>query len=170
MAGLGQVAGSGEVAVPGGDREAQLWEAVERIRELGRVVAVSSFRDTAPVGVVNQPRFLNGALLLETEREAGALLGALLGIERSMGRVREGVVAKGPRGIDLDLLLYDDLVATTADLTVPHPGLGERRFVLEPMVEIAPDMVHPVLGKTMLTMLRELQDLEERSVSGARVG
>ena len=159
--GLGSGLGTGSDAVASaGSRGAQLWAAVERIRELGRVVAVSSFRDTAPMGVVDQPRFLNGALLLETEMEAPDLMTALLEIERAMGRVREGAVAKGPRVIDLDLLLYDDLVAATAELTVPHPAMGERRFVLDPMAEIAPEMVHPVLGKTMVTMLEELRDAE----------
>lgn len=139
-----------------GDREVNLREAVERVRALGRVTAISSFRDTAPVEVVDQPRFLNGALLLETEMGATQLMRALLEVERSMGRVRQGEVAKGPRVIDLDLLLYEDLVATTAELTVPHPAMGERGFVLEPMAEIAPAMVHPVLGKTMAAMLGEL--------------
>lgn len=150
--------GSNLPAEGGGGREANLLEAVERLRELGRVVAVSRFRDTAPVEVVEQPRFLNGALLLETEMGPTELMEALLGVEAAMGRVRAEVVAKGPRVIDLDLLLFEDVVAATARLTVPHPAMGERLFVLEPMTEIAPAMVHPVLGKTMRTMFEELRD------------
>ena len=156
MSRLVAIALGSNLASATGDREAQLWEAVERIRELGRVTAVSRFRDTASVEVLDQPRFLNGALLLETDLEATELMSALLRIEGAMGRTREGAVSKGPRVIDLDLLLYADLVSTTAELTVPHPGLSRRSFVLEPMAEIAPAMVHPVLGKTMREMLGEL--------------
>ena len=136
-----------------GDREANLREAVERVRALGEVRAVSSFYDTAPVGYVEQPRFLNGALLLETELEPLELMRELLAVERAMGRVREGAVAKGPRVIDLDLLLYGQVVMETEELTLPHPAMEERRFVLEPLAEIAPEMVHPVLGLTVGELL-----------------
>ena len=128
----------------GDDRRGNLLEAVERVKELGEVVAVSSFYDTAPVGYVEQPRFLNGALLLETELEPAELLRELLAIERGMGRVRG--VDKGPRVIDLDLLLYGQVVLETPELTLPHPEMSERQFVLEPLAAIAPWMVHPVLG------------------------
>ncbi|MGH9595912.1 MAG: 2-amino-4-hydroxy-6-hydroxymethyldihydropteridine diphosphokinase, partial [Edaphobacter sp.] len=117
------------------DREANLREAVRRIGELGEVRAVSSFYDTEPVGLVEQPRFLNGALLLETELEPVALMRALLGVERAMGRERDGAVAKGPRVIDLDLLLFGDAVMEAEELTLPHPEMQERRFVLEPLAE-----------------------------------
>jgi 2-amino-4-hydroxy-6-hydroxymethyldihydropteridine diphosphokinase len=139
-----------------GDREANLREAAERVGGLGEVRAVSSFYDTEPVGYVNQPRFLNGALLVETELEPLELMRGLLEIERAMGRDRVGAVAKGPRVIDLDLLLYGDRVVSTAELTLPHPALQERRFVLEPLAEIAPWMVHPVLGMTVGEMLAGL--------------
>jgi 2-amino-4-hydroxy-6-hydroxymethyldihydropteridine diphosphokinase len=138
----------------GRDRRGNLLEAVERVRGLGEVV-VSSFYDTAPVGYVEQPRFLNGALLLETELEPVELLRELLAIERSMGRVRG--VDKGPRMIDLDLLLYGQAVLETAELTLPHPEMAERRFVLEPLAEIAPRMVHPVLGLTVGEMLSKVR-------------
>ncbi len=139
-----------------GDREANLREAVRRVGGLGEVRAVSSFFDTEPVGFLEQPRFLNGALVLETELEPVALMRELLGVERAMGREREGAVAKGPRVIDLDLLLYGDVVMETEELTLPHPEMQDRRFVLEPLAEIAPDWVHPVLRVTVLAMLERV--------------
>ena len=143
-----------------GDRAANLWEAVERLRELGEVKAVSSSYDTAPVGYLDQPRFLNAAMLLETFLEATDLMRALLEVEQAMGRERLGAVAKGPRVIDLDLLLYGQVVMNTTELTLPHPEMMERRFVLEPLAEIAPGMVHPVLGLTVGEMLARV--LQER--------
>src|ERR1700738_4683172 len=113
-----------------GDREANLREAVRRIETLGEVRAVSSFYDTAPVGYLEQPRFLNAALLLETEMEPRALMRELLGVERAMGRERVGALAKGatfkgPRVIDLDLLLYGDWVLWAEELILPHPRMEE---------------------------------------------
>jgi 2-amino-4-hydroxy-6-hydroxymethyldihydropteridine diphosphokinase len=136
-----------------GDRRANLWEAVERIRELGEVKAVSSVYDTEPVGYLDQPRFLNAAVLLKTSMEPVELMRSLLEIEQKMGRERLGAVAKGPRVIDLDLLLYGQAVVNTTELTLPHPEMMQRRFVLEPLAEIAPNMVHPVLGLTVKEML-----------------
>jgi 2-amino-4-hydroxy-6-hydroxymethyldihydropteridine diphosphokinase len=144
-----------------GDRQANLEQAVGLIAELGEVTGVSSFYDTEPEGVLEQPRFLNGTLLIETDLEPVALLRELLTVERAMGRDRASSVAKGPRVIDLDLLLYadrewGDVVMETEELTLPHPAMQERRFVLEPLKEIAPEWVHPVLGLTVGELLERV--------------
>ena len=156
MKGLAAIALGSNLNSGLGDREANLREAVRRIGGLGEVRAVSSFYDTEPVGFLEQPRFLNGAMLLETDLGPQELMRELLGVERAMGREREGAVAKGPRVIDLDLLLYGDRVMETEELTLPHPEMQERRFVLEPLAEIAPEWVHPVLGVTVRAMLAVL--------------
>ena len=156
MKGLAAIALGSNLESKFGDREANLREAVRRIEALGGVRAVSSFYDTEPVGNVAQPRFLNAALLVETELKPEALMRELLGVERSMGRERVGAVAKGPRVIDLDLLLYGDWVLWSEELMLPHPAMAERRFVLEPLAEIAPAWVHPVLGVTVRGLLAGL--------------
>ena len=156
MSGLAAIALGSNLNSEFGDRAANLEEAVQRIGGLGEVRAVSSFYDTEPVGFLEQPRFLNGALVLETELEPVELMRELLGVERAMGREREGAIANGPRVIDLDLLLYGDVVISTEELTLPHPEMQARRFVLEPLAEIAPEWVHPALGVTVGTMLERL--------------
>jgi len=110
------------------------------------VVAVSSFRDTEPVGVVDQPRFLNAAAAIDTVLAPQELLDVLLAIERQLGRVRDGT-RWGPRTIDLDLLLYGDDVVDEPGLRVPHPRLQERRFVLEPLAELDPELAVPGAGR-----------------------
>jgi 2-amino-4-hydroxy-6-hydroxymethyldihydropteridine diphosphokinase len=130
-----------------GPRRETLERAVSLLREEEGVcvVAVSRFRETEPVGVVDQPRFLNAALALETDLAASELLDVLLAIERRLGRVRDGT-RWGPRTIDLDLLLYGDAVVDVPGLRVPHPRLHERRFALEPLAELDPELVVPGAG------------------------
>jgi|SRR5579875_3713281 len=131
-----------------------LHEAVRRLGDLGQVTAVSTFRKTAPVGFTDQPDFTNAAVLLKTEFSPFDLLHALLAMEQAMGRDRSAAVpAKGPRTIDLDLLFYGSLVLSHRDLTLPHPALHERRFVLEPLAEIAPNWLHPVLRQSTHELL-----------------
>jgi len=153
---LAAIALGSNLPSPWGDREATLREAVARVAKLGEVRAVSSFYDTAPVGYADQPRFLNGALLLATDLEPLDLLRALLNIEQAMGRDRSGVPQKGPRSIDLDLLLVDDVTLNTAALTLPHPAMAERRFVLEPLAEIAPTLIDPRTHHTIAQLLAQL--------------
>ncbi len=137
-----------------GSPEANLREAIQRVRGLGQPRSVSSFYSTAPVGYLDQPNFTNAAMLLDTELQPLPLLHALLEIERTMGRDRSASVpSKGPRIIDLDLLLVDDIVLATPDLTLPHPAMAERRFVLEPLAEIAPSLVDPRSGRTIAELL-----------------
>ena len=135
-----------------GDREGNLRAAVELLQTIGTVSALSSLYETEPVEFTAQPWFLNCAALLETEKMPHQLLKALLDVERDMGRRR--VQNKGPRTIDIDILLFGGSVVKTKGLTIPHPALHQRRFVLEPLTEIAPDVRHPVLKKT----IRELRD------------
>ena len=133
-----------------------LREAIHRLDDLGTVTAVSRFHETEPVGFTQQPRFLNAVALLETEVSPLDLLRGLLAIEHSMGRDRAKSPPKGPRIIDLDLLLYGDLVLDDAGLTLPHPSLHERRFVLAPLAEVAPNWQHPTLELSILQLLQAL--------------
>ena len=149
-----------------GDREAQLTAAIERIRRLGTVAKASSFYDTTPVGIINQARFLNAALQLETSIPAEPLMQELLRIERELGRDRSKSVPKGPRTIDLDLLLYDGAVLNVPGLTLPHPAMHEREFVLAPLAEIAPQAFHPTLKRSVAELLAHLKDAETRMKSG----
>jgi 2-amino-4-hydroxy-6-hydroxymethyldihydropteridine diphosphokinase len=139
-----------------GDRSANLHQALLHLQALGDVKAVSTFHDTAPVGYTDHPRFLNAAALLETALTPLDLLRALLDIERQMGRDRAAVPAKGPRLIDLDLLFAADHILNTPDLTLPHPAIAARTFVLAPLAEIAPHWPHPVTGLTVAEMLARI--------------
>jgi 2-amino-4-hydroxy-6-hydroxymethyldihydropteridine diphosphokinase len=135
-----------------GDRAAQLQDALTRLSAAGRVVAVSSFYETEPVEFTQQPWFLNCAVALETAKTPQQLMAAILVIEVQMGRRR--AQNKGPRSIDIDILLFADTIMDSTELTIPHPAMHQRRFVLEPLAEIAPEVQHPVLKKT----IRELRD------------
>lgn len=139
-----------------GDREAALGRAIELLRGADgvEVVAVSALRETDPVGVVEQPRFLNGVVEVRTSLSARELLAVLLAIEGALGRVRNGT-RWGPRTIDLDLLLYGDEVVDEPGLRVPHPRLRERRFALEPLAELDPALDVPGLGR-VADLLAEL--------------
>ena len=138
-----------------GDREGQLRSAIAALESSIRHLRVSTFHDTAPVGVGPQPTFLNAAAVGETSLPAKTLLDTLLAIERDFGRERPFPGA--PRTLDLDLILYDDAVIDDGPtLIVPHPRFRERRFVLEPLSEIAPDWRDPVTGRTVEELLRLL--------------
>jgi 2-amino-4-hydroxy-6-hydroxymethyldihydropteridine diphosphokinase len=137
-----------------GDRERNLQEAIRRASALGRVVAASSVYETEPVEFTDQPWFLNCVLALQTAAEPAQLLRECLRIEHEMGRQR--VLKKGPRSIDIDILLFGDAVVNTPELTIPHPEMTRRRFVLQPLAEIAPELLHPVSQKTVMQILAEL--------------
>jgi 2-amino-4-hydroxy-6-hydroxymethyldihydropteridine diphosphokinase len=141
-----------------GDRGQALSRAVELLGELTgvHVLGQSRWRETAAIGgPLGQPSFLNGAVIVETSLAPQSLLPELLGLERKLGRQRSQQWASRP--IDLDLLLYDDLVLTTPSLALPHPRMAFRRFVLEPAADVAPDMVHPAIGWTVRQLLEHLQ-------------
>ncbi len=129
------------------DRSANLKSAIGQISQLGKIAALSSLYETEPVEFINQPWFLNCTVALDTEDSPDNLLNAVLAIEQAMGRHR--IQPKGPRKIDIDILLVDEICVNTATLTIPHPAMHERRFVLEPLAEIAPQARHPVLNKTI---------------------
>jgi 2-amino-4-hydroxy-6-hydroxymethyldihydropteridine diphosphokinase len=139
-----------------GDREANIRQALQHLEQLPETTIVrgSSLYDTEPVGVPDQPNFLNGVVQIETHLAPRQLLWNLMLIERRLGRVR--TQHWGPRVIDLDLLLYGDEVVDEEDLQVPHPLMTQRSFVMVPLVEIEPLLVHPVTNQTMLSILQRL--------------
>lgn len=139
------------------------------LANLGEVIARSSLYETAPVGFTGQPSFINAAAAVSTADLPEILLEKLLEIERKFGRDRRNSAPKGPRTLDLDLLLVDDLIVNTPALSLPHPALAERRFVLTPLAEIAPEVVHPQNGKTMRDLLRLLPDAGENRAEDVRI-
>ncbi|MBN1484743.1 MAG: 2-amino-4-hydroxy-6-hydroxymethyldihydropteridine diphosphokinase [Chloroflexia bacterium] len=142
-----------------GDRTAYLRRALVLLAQLGQLQAVSSVYETPPWGYQEQPSFLNAACRLNTDLPAPALLEEMLHLEQDQGRQRQR--HWGPRTIDLDLLFYDDLVLQTAGLTLPHPLLHQRAFVLVPLAEIAPHWLHPQQGRTVLELLETCPGREQ---------
>jgi 2-amino-4-hydroxy-6-hydroxymethyldihydropteridine diphosphokinase len=135
-----------------------LARAVEQLRGLGRVRSLSSLYSTAPVGLSDQPRFVNAVAELESEFEPRLLLGRLLSIEKGFGRNRAGEIPNGPRTLDLDILLVDALEVHEAGLVLPHPRMSDRAFVLVPLDEIAPQLRIPGWNRTVAELLKSLKD------------
>ncbi len=143
-----------------GESASQLGLANQYIsQKCGKIITQSAVYQTAPWGIQDQPFFLNQAIRLATELEPEALMQELLHIETLMGRVR--TIKFGPRVIDLDMLFFNDLIINTSILQLPHPAMTERRFVLVPMAEIAPKLVHPIFNKTIQDLLIDCTDASD---------
>ncbi|MFN3322345.1 MAG: 2-amino-4-hydroxy-6-hydroxymethyldihydropteridine diphosphokinase [Bryobacteraceae bacterium] len=148
-----------------GDREQNLQDAIDRLAGAGiRILRCSSVYETEPQDLADQPWFLNVVIEAETELMPMQLLSKIVAIEKEMGRTRK--VAKGPRPIDIDVLFFGRFVIDTPQLCVPHPRLDQRRFVLAPMAELAPDFRHPVMRKSMRELLGRLKGQEVRRREG----
>jgi 2-amino-4-hydroxy-6-hydroxymethyldihydropteridine diphosphokinase len=139
-----------------GNRETNLQTAIAKLDNFGKVEKASSFYETEPVEFTDQPWFLNCAVEMTTSLQPRQLLDAVLQIERSMGRRR--IEPKGPRTIDIDILLFGDASVNEPGLQIPHPAMHERRFVLEPLAEIAPEVRHPLSRVAVRDMLLEISD------------
>lgn len=140
-----------------GDRMENLAKARNLIQdEIGTILIASNIYETAAWGNTNQPDFLNQALLIDAHLEATALMNKLLSIEAKMGRIRD--IPLGPRTIDIDIIYFNNEVISNDLITIPHPKIADRKFVLMPLVEIAPQFNHPILNKTNQTLLKECGD------------
>ncbi len=140
-----------------GDKKEYILLAMKKMQELGmEFLKVSTMYETEPYGVVEQENFMNCVALIETNLTPMALLDTLLDVEKSLGRVRER--RWGPRTIDLDIIFYDKKIINFVDLIIPHPDVQNRRFVLEPLSEIAPHYVHPMFHKKVIELLNELKE------------
>ena len=153
----------GNIPSSAGPPEATLVAAVRRLGSLGRIAAASSLYSTEPVGYADQPRFVNAVVAVETAQTARQVLESLLCIERAFGRDRSAGIKDGPRTLDLDLLMLDDLVVHEEGLDLPHPRLAERLFVLAPLAEIAPDLVIASMGKSVKELLQRLTSDKTRN-------
>jgi 2-amino-4-hydroxy-6-hydroxymethyldihydropteridine diphosphokinase len=142
-----------------GNREDHLRDAIKRLQTNRRLVAVSSFYETEPVDVTHQAWFLNCVVALETTESPEQVMAAILEIEQEMGRQR--IQRKGPRTIDIDILLFGDNILDSPALIIPHPAMHERRFVLQPLAEIAPGARHPLQNKTAQQLLDGLSAGQE---------
>lgn len=138
------------------DREANLKKARDLLAEIGEIQNMSKLYDTEPHGVMNHPRYLNQCVIIETKLPPEIVFKKSQEIEQELGRIEKKNLA--PRVIDIDLLFYDNEHIETDDLIIPHPRLHERKFVLVPLVEIAPSFIHPTFKKTISELLKECED------------
>ena len=152
------------------DRAAAIAAAIDALASHPAIalIAQSSLHDTEPLGPPDQPRYLNAAVAIDTTLSPHALIGAMLDIERALGRDRSADALRwGPRTIDLDLLTYADLTLSEPALTIPHPRMHERAFVLAPLAEIAPDLIHPVLRRSIADLLDAMEHSQPPPVQSA---
>ena len=147
-----------------GDREHNLREAIQRLNQSGiKVLRVSPVYETEPVDYTDQRWFLNVVVEAGTDLFPAQLLAQTMKVERSLGRIR--TKPKGPRTIDIDILLYESAIVKTAKLEIPHPRMHERRFVLGPLSDLAPDLRHPRLGKSVVELLKDIREQDIRRYS-----